>query len=124
MSKVERGHPRGVPFDQVMAERLQDPEFARAYAELEPEFRIIRQLIARRNELKLTQAELAKRAGTGQPTIARLETTGHIGTLASLTRIAEALDSTLEIQLVPKKDSRPAKEPRRARQRGRALATA
>jgi DNA-binding XRE family transcriptional regulator len=103
MADIRRKHARGVPYEQVMEELLQDPEFARAYKELEPEFQIIRQVIALRNEQKMTQAELAKRVGTKQSSIARIESKGQIANLHLLQRVAEALDARVEVRLVPRK---------------------
>jgi predicted transcriptional regulator len=52
-------------------------------------------------EAGLTQAELAKRVGTAQPNIARLEDADYQGhSLAMLQRIAEALGKRIEIQMV------------------------
>jgi DNA-binding XRE family transcriptional regulator len=103
MADIRRKHARGVPYEQVMEELLQDPEFARAYKELEPEFQIIRQVIALRNQQKMTQAELAKRVGTKQSSIARIESKGQIANLHLLQRVAEALDARVEVRLVPRK---------------------
>ncbi len=102
-SKVRRAYARSVPHEQVMEELLQDPEFARAYRELEPEFQIIRQVIALRNQQDMTQAELAKRVGTKQSSIARMESKGQIANLHLLQRVADALDARLEVRLIPRK---------------------
>lgn len=58
--------------------------------------------IARLRRLRgLTQAELARRVGTQQPAIARIEQ-GHIlPSLRTLLRIAEALNARLHIHLEP-----------------------
>jgi len=54
-----------------------------------------------RTEAGLTQAELAKRVGTAQPNIARLEDADYQGhSLSMLQRIAEALGKRIEIQMV------------------------
>jgi DNA-binding XRE family transcriptional regulator len=103
MADVRKTHARSVPYEQVMEELLQDPEFARAYKELEPEFQIIRQVIALRNQQKMTQAELAKRVGTKQSSIARMESKGQIANLHLLQRVAEALDARVDVRLVPRK---------------------
>jgi len=84
---------------------MKDPEFRRAYDELEPEFAIIRQIIDLRLKRKLSQAQLAKRIGTQQPSIARMEARGSVGNLDYLRRVANALDARLEVRLVPRKAS-------------------
>jgi len=54
-----------------------------------------------RTRAGLTQTELAKRIGTKQPVIARLEDADYRGhSLSMLQRIARALDKKLEISLV------------------------
>jgi transcriptional regulator with XRE-family HTH domain len=60
-------------------------------------------LFAARNAAGLTQKELAKLAGTTQQVISQLEDADYEGhTTTMLRRIAKALDSRLEIRLVPK----------------------
>lgn len=92
---------RGVPFERILEEHLRDPEVRRAYDELGPEFELIKQLITLRNRRQMTQAQLAERAGTKQPSIARLESRGQIKSLSLLRRLAEALDAELVITLIP-----------------------
>lgn len=106
MSDNRKAHARSVPYELDLEERLADPGFARAYDELEPEFQITRQIILLRNHMNMTQTELAKRAGTRQPNIARIESKGQIATLRLLSRVAKALDARLEIKLVPVKRAR------------------
>ncbi|MCL5951953.1 MAG: helix-turn-helix transcriptional regulator [Chloroflexi bacterium] len=102
MSDVRGRYARSVPYESDLKRRLEDPEFRRAYEELEPEFQITRQIVALRNERKMTQTELAKRTGTTQSSIARLESKGRVGTLRLLQRVADALDAQLEVRLVPR----------------------
>ena len=57
-----------------------------------------------RSSAGLTQAELAGRIGTKQPVIARLEDADYDGhSLTMLQRIAVALDFSLDIRFVPRK---------------------
>ncbi|ASF12026.1 putative Xre family DNA-binding protein [Nocardia brasiliensis NBRC 14402] len=51
----------------------------------------------RREELGLTQAELAARAGSKQPAIARFEAGGTMPTIPMLERLAEALYLRLNV---------------------------
>lgn len=58
--------------------------------------------IARLRRLRgLTQAELARRVGTQQPAIARIEQGHTLPSLRTLLRIARALDARLYIYLEP-----------------------
>jgi DNA-binding XRE family transcriptional regulator len=93
-----------VPFETILAQHLKDPKVRRAYEELEPEFEIVRQIIDLRIKRKMTQAQLAKRVGTAQPNIARLENRRHPSKeIDLLRRVAAALDAKLEVRLVPRK---------------------
>lgn len=58
---------------------------------------------AARTRAGVSQAELASRAGTSQPAIARLEQGRVSPTIISLDRIARALDSELVIDFEPVK---------------------
>ena len=48
----------------------------------------------------MSQAELARRVGMRQPAITRLERGHHVPTLRTLSRIADALDSTVRVDIV------------------------
>lgn len=65
---------------------------------------IVEQMIALRTQRRMTQTALAQRAGTAQPSIARMEKTRHVNDLAFVGRIARALDARLDIRLVPREE--------------------
>lgn len=54
-----------------------------------------------RRQAQLTQAQLAERAGTTQPIVARLERGGGNPTIATLERALRAADQRLELHAVP-----------------------
>jgi transcriptional regulator with XRE-family HTH domain len=68
-----------------------------AAIDLEPGYQIARLRIQR----GLTQAQLAEKVGTRQPSIARLENGSSLPSLAFLRRIAEALDARIELKFIP-----------------------
>lgn len=82
---------------ELKRELLKNPEFKKAYDELEPEFQLWRKLIEKRNKGGLTQKELAKRMGTKQSVISRFESGRTNPTLDFLYRLAEALGAELKI---------------------------
>jgi DNA-binding XRE family transcriptional regulator len=77
-----------------------NPDFQAEYEKADAEFAIIEALVRARTRAKLTQAELAKRIGTTQSAIARLESGGVSPSLATLRRYAEATGSKLKVDLV------------------------
>jgi DNA-binding XRE family transcriptional regulator len=86
-----------VPFEEIEARLLADPETRAAYDALEPAYQIARLRIER----GLTQAQLAELVGTKQPSIARLERGDREPTLSFLRKLAAALGVRLEINFVP-----------------------
>jgi len=56
-----------------------------------------------RNDAKLTQTELADLVGTTQQVISRIEDANYEGhSLTMLQRVADALGSRIDIQMIPK----------------------
>ncbi len=70
-----------------------------AYEQLGPEFALIEALIARRIEQRLTQEDLARRIGTRQSAISRLERGEANPTLGFLKKVAAALDASVLVSL-------------------------
>ncbi len=83
-------------------EQMKNPEFREEWGKLDPEFVLIESILRAREKAGLTQAELARRVGTKQPALSRLERGGfRTATVDTLKRIAHALDSELVITLQP-----------------------
>jgi transcriptional regulator with XRE-family HTH domain len=80
---------------------MRDPEFAAAYRALEPEFQVAREVIRLRLQRGLSQEELARKAGTGQSNISRLERATINPSLRFLQKVAEALGAEIEIRFKP-----------------------
>lgn len=77
-------------------------EYARLWAEFAVARTIAQQLIKYRLAHGLTQEELAKRAGTSHSQISRLESGQHLSSVATLEKIADALDLDLSITFTPR----------------------
>lgn len=78
-----------------------DQKLRQMVAEEVRKLKIAQVIYAARTEAGLTQTELAKRIGTGQPTISRLEDANYGSqSLTMLWKIAEALGKELEIRFV------------------------
>lgn len=87
---------------------LKEPKYRKAYEALEKEFVLASILIDARNRAGLTQQELARRMGTTQPVVARLESGRSRPSMRTLERLAEATDSRLRISFAPRPAKRPA----------------
>ena len=79
---------------------MEDPDFREEYARADDEFTLIEALVRARTAAQMTQAELARRLGTTQSAIARLEGGGVSPSFATLRRYAEATGTRLTVGLV------------------------
>ena len=85
-------------FDAWKREQMKNPAFKKEYDALEDEFALINELLAARTRAKLTQAQVARRMGTSQSAVARLES-GRSPSLTSLRKYAKATGSKVQIKL-------------------------
>lgn len=88
-----------ITHDELKAKLMKDPGFRREYEKLEPEFQIARQIIGARIRRKMSQEELARRAGTGQAVISRLESMNARPSLSLLERVARALNTKITVAI-------------------------
>lgn len=86
-------------FNDFKKEIFKNKDIKKAYDEMGPEFELIKKLINQRIKVGLTQAELAKKIGTKQSAISRLERGDYNPSVAFLRKVAEALGSELRISL-------------------------
>ncbi len=93
---------RKTNYDLHKAKLLQDPEFKEAYDELEPVYKLIRELIAYRIAQGISQKELADRIGTKQSSISRFETAMKMPSLSFLNQITDALGLNWDIHFHPR----------------------
>lgn len=80
-------------------ELLKDKKVVAAYKKLEPRYQLISQLIEVRTKKGLTQAQLAKKIGTKQSAVARLESGNANPSFAFIEKVISALKSELIIQV-------------------------
>lgn len=84
-------------------ELLKNPKVKKEYEKLQPEFILTSSLIEARIKSKMTQEQVAKKAGVPQSTIARIEGLTHgIPKLSTLIKIANALGARLVVRLETK----------------------
>ena len=82
--------------------KLLDPEFAKAYEEIQPEMNVIRAIIEARTSNNLTQKELSERTGIAQTEISRLENGTRNPSIKLLQRLANGMGMVLKISFIPK----------------------
>jgi ribosome-binding protein aMBF1 (putative translation factor) len=83
------------------AEIMERPGAGAAYEAARIRYELGRAVRARREELGLTQSQLADRAGLKQPAVARFEAGGTMPTIPMLERLAAALGMRLSVRLHP-----------------------
>lgn len=84
-------------WEDLKKELLSDPETKREYDKLAPRYAVISELIAVRIKNNMTQADVAKKIGTKQSAIARLESGNTNPSVDFLHKIAEAMGYRLTI---------------------------
>jgi len=83
----------------LKAELLKHPDTRAEYEAMADEFSLARELIAARTSAGLTQADVAERMGTGQSTVARLESGTGTPSLRSVQRYAQAVGRRAVVRL-------------------------
>lgn len=86
-----------ITLEEWEAAQENDVDFIAALENLTPAYQVARLRILR----GLTQEQLAERAGTKQPSIARLESGSSEPSVLFLRRVAKALNARIEVRLVP-----------------------
>lgn len=83
---------------ELKAQAFKSPKVRAAYEEMSDEYALASALIDARVKAKLTQTELARRMGTTQSAIARLESGRAMPSGATLLKFAKAVGRTLHVQ--------------------------
>lgn len=95
---------RGRTLKNYIAEQMRNPEFRKAWDDLDPEFQVLKAMIKAREKSGISQAELARRLGTKQSVVSRLERGAFSkASLETIKKVADALDMRLELRLHHKK---------------------
>ena len=85
-------------FSDWKKEVLKDPILKAEYDRQQPEFAVIQAILDARVKKGVTQKELADKIGTKQSVISRLESGRANPSVAFLKKLAQALNSHLEIR--------------------------
>ena len=96
---VEQGSlsPLGETHEAAQSRRARNPVYREAHDAIAPFEELARVVILRRQALGLTQQALADRMGTSYSAVSRLESGQHRASLATLERLAGALDLELTL---------------------------
>lgn len=84
----------------TIASQLEDPAFKEEWDALEPEYQIIRAMLAAREEAGITQSRLSELSGIAQPDISRIEKGRANPSVRTLKRLAAGLGKRLVIDFV------------------------
>lgn len=87
-------------FQDYLDEQLKNLVFKKYYEEYGKQLEIAYQILRLRKKQGISQAELAKKIGTKQTNIARLESGQQNFTIETLQKIAKALRRNLKIDFV------------------------
>lgn len=88
--------------DILTEDLMQDPQFREEYEKIQPEMDIKRALMQARIQSGMTQVQLSEASGISQADISRLENGTRNPNLGLLKRLADAMNTTLKIEFVPK----------------------
>jgi transcriptional regulator with XRE-family HTH domain len=95
-------------FDIYLKEQLKDQDFAERFKKAGEAWDVAIKLASLRKASGLSQKQLAKRVGTSQQQISRLESPSYEGhSLSMLRRVAEVLGATVHVEIQPPKTGRP-----------------
>jgi len=95
--KLVNKNIKALDFDDYLAEELKNKRFKKLFDEYGRQLEIAYKILQLRKKKNMSQALLAKKIGTTQSNIARLENGQQNFTVNFLDKIATALDTSLEI---------------------------
>ncbi len=90
---------KATDFQEYLKEQLKDKEFKRLYDEYGKQLEISYEILSLRKKAKITQAQLAKKIGTTQSNVARMERGQQNFTIETLSKIANTFGKELQISI-------------------------
>ena len=85
-------------FREHLKEMMEDEAFRKEYETLQPQYEVVKQIISAREDLHITQKDLAERTGIRQSNISRLERGNYNPSVEFLRKIAKGLGKELHIE--------------------------
>jgi predicted transcriptional regulator len=93
-----------ITYEEHVKKMLKNKKVREEYEKLLPEYELARSIIEQRLKKKMTQEEVAKKAGMPQSTISRIEGLTHgLPKISTLKKIANALDAKVVVRLESKR---------------------
>ena len=93
-----------MPFKKVnvkeeINKRLEnDIELKKAYEYAQLEYEVLKQLVKMRNEMGLSQSDVARKSGLTQQMVSRIETVGNSPTLRNFIKYVDSLGLEIKIE--------------------------
>lgn len=91
---------KAIDFQSYLKQQLKNAKFRKYYNEYGKQLEIAYQVLQLRKKAGMSQAELAKRLGTTQSNVARIESGQQNFTTVTLHNIAQVFDRDLKIEFV------------------------
>ena len=89
---------KDLTLDEYLKEQLKDPEFKKEWEKSGAAYQVTRELIRARIVGKISQRQLAQKAGTTQAVISRIENMSVSPSIGMVQRLADSLGKKLEIK--------------------------
>jgi len=89
---------RNFTLNDYLEVQLKDPNFKKEWEKSEVAYQVTREIIKARIEGKISQRQLAKKTGTTQAVISRIENMSVSPSIGLLQRLAKSLGKTLEVK--------------------------
>lgn len=90
-----------IKLETVKKKLFEDSKFIKAYEKMKPEFELAAALIEARIKAEMSQEQVAKRMGTTQSAVARLESGEHLPSFKSIQKYAHAVNQIIPIAIRP-----------------------
>lgn len=98
MKNIKPADRKHLSFSDFLKKQLKDPEYYKAYHQLDAEFAPIEAILKARVKKGLTQKELARKMKTKQSAISRIESGKVSPTISFLQKLADAMGTRLQIK--------------------------
>lgn len=97
--KITKKLNKATDFQAYLKKQLKNQELKRYYDEYDKQLEIAYRILQLRKKAQLSQAELARRVGTTQSNIARMEQGRQNFTIDTLSKVAKSLNKNLEVSI-------------------------